>query len=114
MKKIIFIFFCLFLSGIIVTGCVKQSDCNCALTGKFVFLKDPYISDSSFYIEDEEIKAHFISDFNQIYYIYGTIPKKFQGTDTSLVNICVKTPYSGRTLDLRKDIYSITCIEMKN
>jgi len=102
------------ITSIIFTSCVKQSDCDCGLTGKFIYLDEPYITDSSFYIKDKKIKAHFFSDSNQIFHIYGTIPTKFEISDTSIVNICLQTPYSGRTLDLTKDVYYITCIEQKN
>ena len=96
------------LAALSFTGCVKQSDCDCGMKGKFVY--DPYWSEGY----NRTIKAYFIPD--DIYYSYyrieGFVPKDFRITDTLYVTICT----TGREMSPNKDdvdvLFKLDCIEL--
>jgi len=97
-----------------ITGCVKQSNCDCGVKGEFVYLEKAYYPDQSYDITDKEIVAHFIHN-NGISPIYGYIPKDFRIYDTLHVNVCLEgaPDYSDSYVNhLVKPIFSLKCIEL--
>ena len=111
MKKIILITFALFCIGLF-TNCVKKKNCDCAMTGKFVYYNEP---EKIFYCNNEiKVNAVFISEHSDfIAYIKDNIPSKFRKNDTIKVNICLKEkikngPCLGYGVGI---IYKLKCIE---
>jgi len=111
------ILFCLFgLATLTFTGCVKQSDCDCGLKGKFIYLEKPYYPDQTFDVTDKEIVAHFIQN-NEIFPIYRNVPKDYRIYDTLNVNVCLEgVPDISNSYvnHLVKCIYSLKCIELED
>jgi len=120
MKKIILLLLLLPLLGL--TSCVKQKDCDCKLTGKFVYYEKPQEMIVCGY--ERSITAFFIPDYPSVndsiignitpYYgpIVGNVPKEFQSTDTIHVSICLKEQIEGFCLAYSwSNMYKIKCIE---
>jgi hypothetical protein len=103
------ILFCLFgLATLTFTGCVKQSDCDCGVKGKFIY--NPYWSDAY----NTKINAHFVPDgsYSDIYKIEGFIPDNFRITDTIYVSICTTVRENTPHQDDVRPIYKLKCIEI--
>ncbi|MDR1113426.1 MAG: hypothetical protein LBL18_06700, partial [Bacteroidales bacterium] len=101
--------------AICTAGCVKQRNCDCGQTGTFIYLKEPYETNGSF-CKSAKITAHFINDWRNVYYISGTIPKRFQVQDSIRVSICMKNscPQQSRGvfIDMPKEsVLKLKCIE---
>ncbi len=90
-----------------LTGCPKQSECDCGLTGKFVY--NPYWSPGF----NRTIEAHFIPDHDsdRYYRIVGFIPYDFRTTDTIRVNICTSVRELTRNQDDVCVVHKLKCIE---
>jgi hypothetical protein len=107
------ILFCLFsIASLIFTSCVKQSDCDCGLTGKFVYLEEPYYTGPEYFKPDTKIVAHFIKD-SCVYPIYGYIPKDYRNHDTLDVNVCFDELQLPEYRFEMYVTYSLKCIELK-
>ncbi len=109
MKKILISIFVMFL--VFSTGCIKRNNCDCGLTGKFIYFEEeqyfPPDGGISTYVK---VNALFISDNESAYPIYGKIPKKYQVMDTIEVNVCVKN-IDKRAYTDHLPHYKLTCIE---
>jgi len=111
MKKLILLLVLLPLLGLV--SCVKQKDCGCGLTGKFVYYETP----------QENLDCGGTAKFNAIFIpdnlelgtcrIFSDIPKKFQTKDTLNVSVCFNINPDSLTdtylLDCRE--YKLKCIE---
>ena len=117
MKTRILILLTLF--ALTLTSCVKQKNCDCGLTGKFVYLDKEIRSACG-----DKITAVFVpygiytngyidaETYLSTHYIAGYIPNKFR-KNTDNVTVCVE--------EIKKDrfcvyygissVYKLTCIE---
>ena len=111
------ILFCLFgLATLTFTGCVKQSDCGCSMTGQFIYLDEPYYTGPDYYKPNTKIVAHFIQD-STVYPIFGYIPHGFRNLDTLDVSVCIELkqqPEYEYIIDMQKGTFSLECIENEN
>ncbi|GHV43386.1 hypothetical protein FACS1894180_2300 [Bacteroidia bacterium] len=109
------------------TSCTKQKNCECGLTGRFIYYEEPqeviYCGDS----QNKKVNALFILNGDEgvpdtllyKYYIVGSIPKSFQTQDTVYVNVCLKEINDGPYLfagtsdffPCEYSIYKLKCIE---
>ncbi len=111
--KFKFLYIFLGLLPLTFTGCVKQSDCDCGLTGKFVYFDEPYYPGPQYYKPDTKIVAHFIQD-TRVYHIYGYVPNKYRSQDTLDVKVCLEVlqfPEYQYTHGMWIPTYSLKCIE---
>jgi len=108
MKKLFLILLLIPVLGL--TSCVKQKDCECGLSGKFVYYDPP---EEIIYCGNfKNVNALFISENKGMYYITGTIPNKYQVNDTINVSLCLKeVKKSGCRFYGVSVIYNLTCIE---
>jgi hypothetical protein len=118
LKKVAVATLCMLLMGLfLAVGCVKQKNCDCSLTGKFVYYEN---TEEIIYCGDfKKVNAVIISDDTtgtDYYYIVGAIPKKFEVKDTLHVSACVKkVPRNGACLAYGVGaIYKLKCIEEEN
>ena len=105
------ILFCLFgLASLTFTGCVKQSNCDCGMKGKFVY--NPYWSDAY----NTTIKAVFIpeNDHFQFQLIEGFIPNEFRVQDTLYISACTSGRSTTPNLNDSRGVYKLNCIEKAN
>ena len=120
MKKNILLLLLLPLLGL--TSCVKQNNCDCRLTGKFVYYEKPQKeivcgyepSITAFFIPDHSFMNDSIIGNIPPYYgpIVGNVPKEFQTTDTIHVSICLKEQFEDFCFGYGwSNMYKIQCIE---
>lgn len=104
------LYFLFGLTTLTFTGCVKQTDCDCGVKGKFIY--NPYWSDAY----NTTIKAHFIPDkeYYSFYRIEGFIPIDFRISDTLYVSICTTVRENTPNLDDLRPVYKLKCIEIVN
>jgi hypothetical protein len=108
-----------------LTNCVKQKNCDCGLTGKFVYYEKPQKEIVCGY--EHLITAFFIPDYTWTndsaignitpYYgpIVGNVPKEYQTTDTIHVTVCLKEQIEGFCLAYGwSNMYKLKCIEKVN
>ena len=113
MKKT-FLITIILLSLLVFTGCVKQNNCYCGLStvsGKFVFYEN---GKEIFYCTQEQtVTAVIIQDITEIpFYIIGSVPKKYQMTDTVFVITCLDEVKNNGCLALGENrIFKLKCIE---
>ena len=108
----------LILFAFVISGCVKQKNCDYENTkvGKFVYLKEPYNSTNAVLgglrlcPENKTIVAHFIYDERDIA-IMGYIPHKFRVQDTVNVRVSLKGECHGIRTGDQVSIFSLKCIE---
>jgi len=98
-----------------LTSCVKQKNCDCGVTGKFIYYEN---TEEIIYCGySKEVNALIISnDREYYYYIDGSIPKKFQVRDTLHVKACLKeVSRNGHCLAHGvSTIYKLKCIEKED
>jgi hypothetical protein len=97
------------------TSCVKQRNCDCGETGKFVYLKEPYEEISTGCSKKGKIVAHFFREKNPLYPIQlsGYVPIKYRSTDTVDVWICYENPCNFFIHAEGPDYYELKCIERR-
>ena len=107
-KKVAIAALCVVMMGL--ASCVKQKNCDCGITGKFIYYENPEEIIYCGYPKD--VNALIISDDRE-YCIDGSIPKKFQVRDTLQVNACLKkVSRNGPCLAHGiPTIYKLKCIE---
>ena len=112
MKKLFLIL--LLIPALGVTSCVKQKNCDCGLTGKFIYYEKPEEIIYCGYPKD--VNALFISDnTDSWYYITGSIPNKYKINDTINVSLCLKEVKRDWCLAFGVSvIYNLTCIEKED
>ena len=110
MKKIGLIL--IVLTTLVLTSCVKQKNCDCGLSGKFIYY-DPPVYD--FYCGYERlINAYFYTPEHG-YCIVGSIPKEFRTKDTLNVSVCLKKEKQHGCLAFGLgEIFNLTCIERED
>ena len=109
---------CLILLFIIpllgLMGCVKQKNCDCGLTGKFVYYEN---SEKIIYCGRKVMaNALFIPDNSLGYcYINGNVPIKFKSKDTLYVTVCLKEEHPNFCLAFGVSaIFKLKCIEKED
>jgi hypothetical protein len=70
-------------AAICTAGCVKQRNCDCGLTGTFVYLKEPYEAPTNCATREK-----IVAEFNSTVLITGYVPHKFQSGDSIKVRLC--------------------------
>ena len=116
MKKI---FKLLLLASLLATtGCIKQKNCDCGVSGTFVYLKKPYDAPVECTSKDQRVVAHFYSDDvpdEGIIYITGNVPKEYRTYDTLHVSICSKYICEGKGgVTFGYKVHKLKCIEMED
>ena len=108
----------LLASLLATTGCIKQKNCDCSMSGAFVYLKAPYKTWITCSNEKQEIVAHFFEnnflDESPVR-IVGNIPKKFQSYDTMSISICCEKFCAGNIeFGHGYPVYKLKCIETED
>jgi hypothetical protein len=105
----------LILMAFVISGCVKQKDCDCGETGTFIYLESPYKpSNNTGCGKSEKIVAYFTSYDNNKKAITGYIPLSFRVHDTLNVRVCTKDICEGQIMPAYAyftTLYSLKCIE---
>ena len=89
MKKIIL--FLLAITTLSLTSCVKQKNCDCGLSGQFIYYDPP--AEVLYCGGDTPMNAVFItgdSCYSVSHFILGNVPKNFRTKDTLNVSVCLK------------------------
>ncbi|MDR0363976.1 MAG: hypothetical protein LBH92_03025 [Bacteroidales bacterium] len=92
-------------------GCVKQKNCDCAITGTFVYLEQSY--EKADMCPSTSVVAHLIIDSYDTLLIVGKVPKKFRTNDSIPVNVCLKSLCKSYLTVALPEGYSLECIEKK-
>ena len=108
--------------AIFATGCIKQKDCGCGLTGKLIYLNK---QEEIYCGNPTKISALFISNYSEnlqdgyldstsyanSYYIVGNIPNKFR-KDTDNIAVCLKEIEKRYCLGHGlSTVYELICVE---
>ncbi|HOE39580.1 MAG TPA: hypothetical protein PLG05_09105 [Bacteroidales bacterium] len=108
MKKIVFIILVALCFGGI--SCVKQNNCNCDITGKYIYYEEPQEIYHCGY--QTTVHACFISQNNFNHYIVGSIPKDFRVKDTINVSVCLEVEIHDACTGYGVGgVYKLRCIE---
>jgi len=118
MKKPYLILLILSIFGLI--SCVKQKDCDCGLTGKFIYFEET--EEIIYCASKQKVNALFIPEVSfpgyssSFYYIIGSIPNKFKTKDTLNVTVCLKEkrPRDICFTEGVGAIYTLKCIEKED
>ena len=109
MKKNILKLVLLLLPLLVLAGCVKQKNCENCVTGKWIYLQEPYAIVG--YTTTFTVVAHFYEDgslfYNPLRFI-GKVPPKFMSKDT--LHVCLTTNFIGGDLHAAGGM-SLNCIE---
>ena len=123
MKKMILLLLLLHALGL--ASCVKQRNCDCGLSGKFIYFEIPETIICRGY--DCEVNAAFIPNglteesllygYYSRYNIVGSIPKEFKTKDTLNVSVCLKEENVKSGIHLAAGVavvYKLKCIEKED
>ena len=119
MKKLVIVLGCIFFCLLIVS-CVKQKNCDCDITGKFVYFENGeeiMYGGSKCIVNAAVIPNGLTRDegYYSRYNIVGSVPKEFRKKDTVNVSVCLKIVKSNGCLPSGVcDIYKLKCIEKED
>jgi hypothetical protein len=99
------------LMAFLISGCVKQKDCDCGAIGTFVYLKEPYQM-RTICVKKEKVVAEITADGGHVSLITGYVPRKFQSGDSIRVRWCGEfVCKNGGTTEALPMVFTLKCLE---